>query len=125
MKIHKLPFAKLIKLNDSMMEVIVNEGVEMDIRMVNQYHRWLLENLESPFGILVNKINQYTYTFEAQINLADLPEIKAMAVVSYSNISEQATKTLKKIPRKTEWNLQIFDNREDALSWLEKEINED
>lgn len=122
MKIEKLPFAQLIKLDSDMMEVIVNEGVEMDVEMVNQYHAWLLENLTPPFGILVNKINGYTYTFEAQKILADLPEIKAMAVISYWQVSAQSTKSLKAIPRKIKWNMEIFNNRKEGLNWLNREL---
>ena len=122
MKTEKLPFAKVIKLDSNLMEVIVNEGVEMDVEMVNQYHEWLLKNLTPPFGILFNKINSYTYTFDAQKILADLPEIKAMAVISYTQVSAQSTKSLKAIPRKIKWNMEIFDNRKDALNWLNNEM---
>ena len=125
MEQHELPFAKLNKLHDSLVETIVHEGVEMTPRMVDQYHKWLLTNLTPPFGILVNKINQYTYTFEAQLQLADLPEIKAMAVISYSTITELSTKTMEKMPRKNKWNMKMFRKREDALLWLEDELKKD
>lgn len=122
MKTYKLPFLKLIKLRPDLVEVIADEGVELDIDMVKQYHAWLLENMTPPFGILVNKINSYTYTFEAQRKIADLPEIKAMAVITYTQISTASTKSLKAIPREIEWNLEIFDNRTSALDWLENEL---
>jgi len=54
----------------------------MTLDMVEEYHAFLLAHLVSPFSLLINKINSYSYNFDAQINLATLKEIKAMAVVA-------------------------------------------
>lgn len=120
---YKLSFCKINKLTNSVAEIIVNEGVEMDLAMVREYHRWISENLSSPSGLLVNKVNKYTYTFEAQIQLADLPQIKAMSVITYDKISIVSTKALSNMPRQQNWNLKIFDKRDDALVWLENELS--
>ena len=118
MDLHQLSFGKIILLGDDLAEVIVDEGVEMDIEMVEEYHDWILNNLTAPCMLLINKINSYSYTFEAQRNLATPKEIKAMAVVSYTRISKKATKALSSLPRDVKWNIKIFGNREDALAWL-------
>jgi hypothetical protein len=52
--------------------------------MVKQYHEFLLSNLVSLFSLLINKVNTYTYDFDAQVNLATLKEINVMAVVAYT-----------------------------------------
>ena len=90
----------------------------MDIEIVQQYHDFLLSHLRSPFSLLVNKINAYTYDFEAQERLATLKEINAMAVVAYNQVTKITTETLALFPRDVQWNLEIFSNRDDALSWL-------
>jgi hypothetical protein len=118
MDLHELPFAKIIILRDDIAEVMINDGVKMDIAMVEQYHDFLLSHLRAPFSILVNKINSYTYDFDAQEKLATLKEINAMAVVAYNPVTEITTEILASYPRNVKWNLRIFSNRDDALTWL-------
>jgi len=94
----------------------------MTLAMVNQYHDFLLSHLISPFSLLINKLNTYTYDFEAQMNLATLKEINAMAVVAYSRSTTISTEYLKSsVPRDIDWNLKIFSNREEALNWVRLE----
>jgi len=94
----------------------------MTLEMVEQYHKFLLSHLVSPFSLLINKINSYTYNFDAQMNLATLKEINAMAVVVYTRASKISTEYLKSsVPRKTDWNLEIYSNRDEALNWLKSE----
>ena len=118
MDLHELPFAKIIILRDDIAEVMINDGVEMDMNMVDQYHDFLLTHLRAPFSLLINKVNAYTYDFHAQEELATLKEIKAMAVVAYNRVTRIATETLASFPRDVKWNLQIFSNRDEALAWL-------
>ena len=122
MESSKLSFCKINKVSESIAEIIVYDGIEVDLKMVEEYHKWISENLSTPCALLVNKINKYTYTFEAQINLIDLPQIKAIAVITYNRISELTTATLTKLPRKTKWNLKMFYTKEDGLEWLESEL---
>ncbi len=121
MNLYELSYAKIIVLQDDIAEVIINDAVVMNAVMVEQYHEFLRSILTSPFSLLINKINSYTYDFDAQIELATIPEINAMAVVAYSRITELATESLASYPRSKKWNLQIFMNRDDALAWLELE----
>lgn len=118
MDLYELPFAKIIILRDDIAEVIINEGVQMDLSMVRQYHDFLLSHLRPPFSLLINKVNAYTYDFDAQEQLATLEEINAMAVVAYNKVTEIVTETLASYPRDVQWNLEIFTNRDEALSWL-------
>lgn len=118
---NKLPFGTIIILRDDIAEVIIDEGIEMNLNMVNQYHEFLLENLTAPFSLLIHKIFSYTYDFQAQMNIAVLPEINAMAVVSYSNSTANSTNLLAQFPREKEWNLKLFDNKIEAMMWLEQE----
>ena len=75
MDLYELSFAKIIILRDDIAEVMINDGVEMDTGMVDQYHVFLLTHLQAPFSLLINKVNSYTYTFEAQEKLAEAKEL--------------------------------------------------
>lgn len=121
MELHDLAFAKIILLREDLAEVIVNEGVEMDVAMVEQYHDFLLKHLSAPFSLLVNKVNSYTYNFDAQQKLATLEQIDRMAVVAYDRVTEISTKYLASLPRTVNWNLKVFASRDEAYKWLTQE----
>lgn len=123
MDLHELPFAKVIILQGDLAEVLINDGVVMNTEMVEQYHDFLLSHLRAPFSLLINKVNSYTYDFDAQEKLATLEQINAMAVVAYNRITRISTESLASIPRVEKWNLKIFSDRETALSWLLSEQN--
>lgn len=114
----QLEFAQFTKLADDLAEVVVAEGVEMDLAMVAQYHDWLRTHLASPCLVLINKINRYSYTFEAQQQIGTIPEIKAIAFLTYSAVSDLTTEALAELPRSRRWNARIFHDRDDALRWL-------
>ena len=121
MELHELSFCKIIILREDIAEVIVNDGMELDLKMVNQYHEFLHSHLISPFSVLINRINSYTYNFDAQINIGTLKEINAIAVVSYNRVTDITSKGMALLPRQREWNFNIFSNREEALVWVESE----
>jgi len=118
---HKLPFANIKILRNDIAEVIINDGIEMTLDMVEEYHHFLITHLVSPFSLLINKINKYTYEFDAQIKLATLKEINVMAVVAYNQTTNLTTQNLAAMPREKQWELSIFSNREKALVWLTAE----
>jgi len=123
MILHELPYAKIIILQDDIAEVIIDDEVIMDEAMVDHYHEFLLSHLKAPFSLLVNKVNSYTYDFNAQMKLATLVEINAMAVVAYNRITQTTTELLASYPRSRKWSLKVFSNRNEALSWLISEQN--
>ncbi len=119
MDIHELPFGKIIILQEDVAEVIIDEGVEMNAPMVEEYHAFLLSHLSHPFSLLINKINSYTYDFDALLGIASLNEILSMAVVHYTRSNQVGTEILAAInPNSDKWNLKMFWDREKALAWL-------
>ncbi|WP_019615177.1 hypothetical protein [Psychromonas ossibalaenae] len=120
MNLYDLSFVKIILLRDDIAEVIVNDRIEVNVEMVKQTHAFLLSHLTQPFSLLINKLNSYSYTFEAQMEITSLPEINVLAVVSYNNFSTVSTHYLHSLTRDNNWNLHIFSQRDEALAFLEK-----
>lgn len=118
MEMHDLPFVQLIKLAPDLVEAIVADGVEMDSAMVAQYHDWIRQHMADPCLVLVNKRNAYSYTFDAQREIGTIPQIKAIAFLTYSPISDVATENLAEFPRSKPWRTHIFHDRDEALAWL-------
>ena len=122
MELHVLKFAKIILLRHDIAEVVIDENIVMNLAMVNEYHSFLISHLSAPFSLLINKINEYSYEFQAQLAIGNLPQIHAMAVVTYTRKSEITTHLLTTTtPRKKEWNISLFSQRSLALEWLENE----
>ncbi|MDO5977916.1 hypothetical protein [Flavivirga spongiicola] len=118
MKNYRLSFGTINIINNKLAEVIVDEGVEMDEAMVDEYHDFLLDNLEAPFSLLVNKKHAYSYTFQAQRKIVSLEEIKNIAIIIGSSGALMSIKTLLAINGNTYKNIEMFQKREEALVWL-------
>ena len=122
MKVCKLSFGEIVILNKNLAEVIVDEGVVLNEVMVDEYHDFLLDNLESPFSLIINKMHSYSYTFPAQKKIANLKEIKAMAVVVHTSGGLMSTETLVNVNGNYKWNIKLFQERESAILWLKEEM---
>ena len=114
----KLSFGEIIILKPNLAEVIIDSDVVIDLEMVDEFHELLLTNLEQPFNLLINKVHQYSYTFEAQHQIGTLEQINLMAVVAYNSVTESSTACLLLIPRAIPWNMQVFKDLKSALNWL-------
>ncbi|MFT5757832.1 MAG: hypothetical protein ACI9LM_002568 [Alteromonadaceae bacterium] len=114
----KLSFCEVILLEKDIAEVIVDDGVEVNLLMVEEYHAFLLKQMTYPFSLLINKKNSYSYTFEAQLQVATLSQINVMAVIAYTRTAEISTKNLASFTREIPWQLEVFNERELALHWL-------
>ena len=121
MELHELSFCKIIILREDIAEIIVNDDIEIDMEMVGQYHEFLLSHLTSPFSVLINRINSYTHSFDAQMKIGTLPELNAIGVVSYNRTTDIVSKGMASLPRNKEWNFNIFSRRDEALAWVESE----
>ena len=119
----ELPFAKINILQDDIAEVIAHADIEVNLLMVNELHRFLISKLKSPFSVLVNRSNQYTYDFEAQLKIGDIEQMHAVAAVTYSKASTVVAKGMVNMPRSTTRITQFFSVRDDALKWLIDEQN--
>lgn len=56
--------------------MIVDQGIELSIEMVEELDNYLDTHYSEHFALLVNKANRYSYTYEAQLCLASLDKQK-------------------------------------------------
>ncbi|MFY0714811.1 hypothetical protein J1D01_14130 [Seonamhaeicola sp. NFXS20] len=121
MKSYELSFGIINIIKNNLAEVIVNEGVVMDELIIDEYHDFLLTNLEAPFSLLINKKHSYTYTFEAQKTITHLDQINKMAVLFTTSGAFMSTKTLISVNAGIDNKIKMFKNRGEALNWLNKQ----
>jgi len=120
---YELPFAKINILQDDIAEVIANADIEVNVLMVDELHHFLISKLKSPFSILVNRCNQYTFDFDAQLKVGDIEQIHAVAAVTYTKTSTLVAKGMVDMPRSSTRITQFFSVRDEALKWLIDEQN--
>ena len=122
MKIIELSFATITLLDVCVAEVCVDQGVEIDMPRVEEFHAALQGVFSDCFGLLVVKKNSYSYGPKAMMKIASLGNLRAIAVVNYNSARLAATKTLKLMPANREKNIKNFDRRGSALAWLKREL---
>ena len=120
--IDHLSFCIISKLSDDIAEIVIKEGVEVTEVMLFDVEQWISKNLHTPAYVVMNKIFSHSYTFKAQIYLANLKNIKAMATVCYDNVSQATTMLMQSTTTyNMSWKMQVFDDRNEALQWIDEQ----
>ncbi len=124
---HKLSFCSINILSDSIAEVIINKHIVISMEMVEELHQLISKLFVYNFGILINKINPYRYSFEAKLSIGSHANLKAIAIVNYTNKGESVTQDIIQVRIVDDWNLKSFSGLElgwqEGFEWLEKELS--
>ncbi|MDG1750714.1 MAG: hypothetical protein P8I03_03510 [Thalassotalea sp.] len=123
---HRLSFGHFNILSENILEVVADEGVEMTLEMIEECHQFVDKHFADDFGMLVNRVNNYTYSFEAKLSIASYAHLKAIAFVYYSPDSKDVTEDLYQLRAFDEWNFRAFSGLElgwqQAYNWLQQEL---
>lgn len=68
MTLHELSYGKIIILEENIAEVLINEGVEMDMIIADHFHNFLLSNLTPLFQSLSIKLTPTHMTLRFKKN---------------------------------------------------------
>lgn len=124
---YRLSFANIDVISDNISEIIVDEGAEVTLEMCEEYDNFLLELFPHPFTTIVNKINDFTYTYEAALQLESLENCVATAVIVYSKRAENQANNFKSIRKQDNLNIHIFSGldlgRRKSIEWVEGELS--
>jgi len=125
---HQLSFAKINILSDTIAEVIVGQGIEISLEMSEEYDDFLTRKFTNNFALLVNKVNQYDFSFEAKLSMASHENLTAIAVITYENEGKQSVEKLAAMRKIDGWNLKVFDGLnlgwQEGYDWLQEQLNE-
>jgi len=127
---HRLDFALINKVNDHIAEIIIDKDIVLTIEKTEELEIFLCAFFNSDFGLLMNKINHYSYTLEAQLSLCSREQMKAIATVFYNEKGSKTTQDIVRLRANDKLNVKEFSGlelgRQHALLWLESAlINED
>jgi hypothetical protein len=124
---HQLEFGRINIINDNIVEVIINKNIEISIEMVEECEQFFSDNFTEDFGMLVNKINPYQYTYEAKLSMGSHEKLKAIAVVNYHDEGIRQSKRISQIRHMDALNVKVFSGLDlgwqQSLDWLEKELS--
>ena len=118
MELHQLSFCKVSVIKADIAEVIVDEGVNIDITMVEEIHNCFLSIFSRSFSLLINKTNSYSTELDALIKFGTLAAINKIAVFAPNKMAKLSADFSADIPSSAELNIQVFTNRDVAFAWL-------
>jgi hypothetical protein len=118
MELYELSFCKIEVLQHDIAEVIVDEGVDINIGMVDEIHRCFLSIFTHPFSLLINKKNSYSTQLDALIQFGTLRAINKIAIFAPNKMAKLSADFSVDIPSSAELNIQVFTDRAEGLNWL-------
>lgn len=123
---HRLSFGYFNILAEDILEVIVDDGVELTLEMLEESHQFVDEHFSRQFAMLINKVNNYTYSYEAQLSLGSYEGLKAIAFVCFSSEDSENIEKLLEMRATDALNAQIFSGLElgwqQARTWLQNNL---
>lgn len=123
---HRSSFGFFKVLPGHILEITPDSGVEISLEMVEECNDFISAHFKEGFGLLINRINRYSYSFEAQLSIGSYESLKATAFVCYSPECERATQKIQELRAVDRWNCKLFSGLElgwqQAYIWLKEEI---
>ena len=118
---HKLSFCEIEQLSDNIFEVTINQGAIIDERCAAEAEIFWQNLRTEPYGLLVNNNNQFSYSFMGSQNIGEHSLERKTAVLVDNAASKDQMSTVLELKKMfgTVDNRQVFQNRKEALQWLE------
>lgn len=123
---HRLSFGYFTLLAENIVEVIIDDDIELSLEMVEECDQFFKAHIFGEFGMLINRINEYSYSYEARLSIGSYQGLKAIAFVYYTDECKKLVEGLNAARAYDNWNSQLFSGLElgwqQALTWLEQEL---
>jgi hypothetical protein len=122
MEEYTLTFCKLIKHNESLLEVILNEGTHLNIYHANEANDILNRIFKEPYGVLVDIRNDVMSSFEGGVTIGNSKLEKRVALLIRRKNTENTVRCIMLMQKEgfPEKELKIFYDRKSAINWLEE-----
>jgi len=118
MDLHRFSYGTFTEIEVGIAEVVVDEGADIDMAMVEELHQAFLAQLPERFSLLINKKNAYSTQLDALIKFGQLPAIDKIAVYAPNKLAKMSADFSASIPSSQALNILVFIDKDDALSWL-------
>lgn len=118
MKQHRLDFLTLKEYEEGIIEVIVDEGEDINGKKLLQFIEFINELPGKPTALLINRINNYSLGLGIFPAIHKNKTIKIIAVVNHGKRNQLIIAKL--WPRFL--NIVFFNDRDSALEWLNNRL---
>ena len=118
MDVHQISFAKITVLRNDLAEIVVDDGVDINVKMVDEIHYCLLSIFNHTFSLLINKTNSYSSQLDALMKFGTLATINKIAIFAPNKMARMSADFSATIPSSKTLNIEVFIDRDDALLWL-------
>lgn len=118
MKLDQLEFGSFWEIEPKILEIIINEGVELRREHIERIEEGVLEKFSDKYALLINRVNSYSHTHDSMLRVAKMKNLTALAIVVYSDKAQHAAM----VHRIYQDNIRVFDDKEEALSWLRETL---
>ncbi len=117
-KNYRLPVMNVLHYSNNIAELIADADITVS-RDDAQQMLDLIGSLEPKVqGVLANRQNSYSFSFEAQLIFREYRGVKALAILTYSRLAYIAAK----LHHAKYYKMRTFMQREEALHWLSEVI---
>jgi hypothetical protein len=124
---YRTSFAEFTVHADNILEMVINEGVVVSLEMIEEIDHFIAQYFTEDFILLINGINNYTYSYEAQLCIASNEYLKGIAFLYYSNKTLEVIEQLKAHRKMDNWNSKTFSGlelgRQQAYTWSKNELS--
>ena len=118
---YKLSFCEIEQLSNNIFEVTINAGAIIDEKCAKEAEIFWLNLRTEPYGLLVNNKNRFRYSFLGSQKIGEHSLERKTAVLINDPLSKEQITTvldLKKMAGNAE-NRKVFQDRDEAIKWLE------
>jgi hypothetical protein len=126
MENHRLSFAQINLLDQSIAEVIFDKNIYISIEMIEEIETFICNFFVNDFGVIVNRIYPYSYSIEAKLTLGSMERMKSIASINYTKEAADSTQDIISKRTKDRLNIKQFNGlelgRQQALEWLIKDL---
>lgn len=112
-----LNFAETRRHDHNIIEVIPHDDIEINIKDMDDLQA-LINNNADPVLLLINRRNEYSYSFDAIRAIRSLENVKALALL-FNNLTESyGARIIQGEKDKCHYPSETFLDKQDALEWL-------
>ena len=118
---YTLSFCEIKQLSDDIFEVTINEGAIIDDKCALEAQEFWHHLRNDPYRLLVNNKNTFSYSFLGAQKIGDHSLEQKTAIMVGNPVSKEQVLTVKNLKKMAgNWqNRKIFQDREEAIRWLE------
>ena len=115
---HDIRIGTIYNHGDGIIESIVEEGVEVNTDDMQELFALLEQITPRPKGLVADRRNHYSFTFNAMFMASRSKHIEAVAEITYGRITMFGDLFWPKF-----FKLAFFGNRDKAFEWLKRKID--